>query len=339
MTHDIVVCGAGLAGSAVARRLAAGGARIALVGTESRPGCEGLSARSRALLVEEGLDASSGCIKGPFARRGVWGEGRALAGSESLVERSYLAKALCERAQAAGADYRHDVVTHTAREGNRWRLALQSGEVLEAPTLIEARGRRGVARCGPLLLAIGQRFRRATNGHCGTGIGVTDSGWCWWAEQGPMIWVQVIGRPRSAHPSRWIAATAARLPALKAALEGAEPDGAPVARPAHARLGVEEDDPSRWSVGDAALALDPLSGQGVYEALRGARLVAAAIQSAGDARRAMLAQRFVAQRYREAWSRAVRTAAELYRENGPRGEFWTRTAAAYDALPAGGMLT
>ena len=49
MMHDIIVCGAGPAGSVVARRLAAAGARVALVGMESRPGGEGLSARGRAL--------------------------------------------------------------------------------------------------------------------------------------------------------------------------------------------------------------------------------------------------------------------------------------------------
>jgi len=92
MTHDVIVCGAGPAGSATARRLASGGVRVALVGMDSRRGWEGLSARSCALLVEEGfgeglqesqedgLQEGSGeaarIIAGPFARRGEWANGR-----------------------------------------------------------------------------------------------------------------------------------------------------------------------------------------------------------------------------------------------------------------------
>jgi flavin-dependent dehydrogenase len=86
MTHDFLVYGAGPAGSVVARRLALTGARVALIGAASRPGWEGLSARSRALLIEEGLEEAD-CIKGPFARSGQWTSGRAVTGSEWLVER------------------------------------------------------------------------------------------------------------------------------------------------------------------------------------------------------------------------------------------------------------
>ncbi len=63
-----------------------------------------------------------------------------------------------------------------------------------------------------------------------------------------------------------------------------------------------------WRVGDSALALDPLSGQGVYEALRGARLVAAAIQSVRTGGDAARARRFVTERQEEAWRRGVRAA-------------------------------
>ena len=332
MTHDILVCGAGPGGSAVAQRLATAGVRVALVGTVSRPGWEGLSMRSRALLAEEGLDQQSGVIAGPFQRRGVWANGRAVAGIEWLVERAQLAAAACVRARGAGADYRQDTVMNVQRVAEHWRARLRSGAVLTAPLLVDARGRRGAERRGPLLLAYGQRFRRRTPGASGTGIGVTDVGWCWWAERDQALWVQVVGRPRAGHPAAWAAAAAAQVPALARALEGAVVEGDPVARPAHARLGLAEHEPTLWQVGDAAFALDPLSGQGVYEALRGARLVATAIQSVVDGGDALLAQRFIVERREEAWQRGVRVAAGFYRENGDRGAFWIETAAAYAAL-------
>jgi len=88
----------------------------------------------------------------------------------------------------------------------------------------------------------------------------------------------------------------------------------------------------RWRVGDAALALDPLSGQGVYEVLRGARLVATAVISVIRGGDSQPAQRFVAERQEESWTSGVRTAAAFYRENAARGAFWLETATAYERL-------
>ncbi len=349
MTHDVVVCGTGPAGGVVARRLALAGVRVAQVGMTSRPGWEGLSARSRALLADEGLDAAADVIAGPIARHGVWANGRVVAGIEWLVERSRLAAAVSATATAAGVEQRSDVVTNAQRVGGCWNVRLRSGAMLAAPLLIDARGRRGPQLRGPLLLAMGQRLRRGSRARSGTlasathsnatsatGIGVADFGWCWWAEHGQTLWVQVIGRPRAGHPAAWMTAAAAQIPALARALEGASLLGEPTARPAHARLGALGRDPTCWQVGDSALALDPLSGQGIYEALRGARLVAAAVQSVMDGGDAVLAQRFITERHEQAWLRGVRVAEDFYRENCAHGAFWRDTAAAYAALlPAG----
>lgn len=338
MTHDVVVLGAGPSGSVVARRLASAGARVALVGGASRPGWEGLSERSRALLAEEGEEVPAGVICGPFRRRGAWAGGRSVEGTEWLVERHRLAEALCGNARSAGADYRSDTVTGVIQEGGHWRAHLRAGGTLAAPLVIEARGRRGAERRGPLLLAVGQQFHVQRAGapgartQPGTQIHATDVGWCWWAAHARALWVQIVGRPRAGHPAAWLAAAAAQIPVLARVLDDAVPDGDPVARPAHARLGLAGCDPTRWRVGDAAVALDPLSGQGVYEALRGARLVATAIESVLGGGDAPLAQRFVAERQVESWARGVRMAAGFYRENAECSAFWADTAAAYEAL-------
>jgi 2-polyprenyl-6-methoxyphenol hydroxylase-like FAD-dependent oxidoreductase len=366
VSHDVLVVGAGPAGSVVAGRLAAAGARVALVGAAARAGCEGLSRRSVALLAEEGLEGkkgleqSCGVIDGPFRRGGEWG-GRRVEGMEWLVERPALAAALRGLARAAGVDDRRDTVTGLQWEGGQWRVFLHAGGSLAAPQVIDARGRRGPERRGPLLLAVGRQFRtrfRAAPGAQalpGTHIYPTEFGWCWWAARADALWVQVVGRPRgghpaiahsaqahaaAGHPAAWIAAAAAQIPALARALEGSLPDGDLVARPAHARVGCydrlnpspEPRDATRWRVGDAALALDPLSGQGVYEVLRGARLVATVVQSVMRGGEAPLAHRFVSDRQEEAWTNGVRTAAGFYRENAARGAFWSETATAYERL-------
>jgi 2-polyprenyl-6-methoxyphenol hydroxylase-like FAD-dependent oxidoreductase len=372
VSHDVLVIGAGPAGSVAARRLAAAGARVALVGAAARAGWEGLSRRSVALLAEEGLDGKEGfdgaeglervrgIIDGPYSRSGEWG-GRAVEGTEWLVGRRALADGLRARACAAGVDDRRDTVTDLGWEGGRWLARLRAGGMLAAPQVIDARGRRGPERHGPLLLAVGRQFRTrfrhaaAAPAQPGTHLHAIDFGWCWWAARADALWVQVVGRPRgtrpamalsaaayadAGHPAAWIAAAAAQVPALARALEGSLPDGNLVARPAHARLGLTvrgaardtARDTMRWLVGDAALALDPLSGQGVYEALRGARLVATAVQSVMRGGDAAPAHRFVTERQQESWASGVRTAAGFHRENVDRGSFWSQIAAAYERL-------
>lgn len=360
MTHDAVICGAGPAGSVIARRLAAAGVRVALVDAAARPratvrsgaavrpgmaagpranirrgveeqGVEGLSARSLELLAEEGVDLAD-VIAGPLARRGVWAGGRSVEGREWLIERAQLAEALRACARAAGADYRPGAATSSSRERDRWRIGLRGGGTLAAPLIIDARGRRGAQRRGPVLLAIGQRFRSRAAGPAGTGIGVTDAGWCWWAQYERMLWVQVVGRPHAGRPASWLAGAAAQVPELARALEGACAAGTAVARAAHARLGAPGNDPTLWRVGDAAFALDPLSGQGVFEALRGARLAATAILSVLTGGETLPAHRFITLRHEDAWANGVRAAAGFYGENAGRGAFWSDTAAAYQAL-------
>ncbi len=340
MTHEVLILGAGPAGSLVARQLAAAGIRVALVGGASRPGWEGLSARSVALLAAEGLDAAAdGLVAGPHARGGEWAGGRAVTGREWLVERRALAGFLRARARAAGADARVDTVLGVRFEGGLWRGRLRSGGMLAAPWLIDARGRRGAERRGPLLLALGQsyRWRRSAGGAVrpATHVQAADWGWCWWAVHREGLWVQVVGRPHASdtlrHPAAWLSA-AACLPPLAGLLAHAVADAAAVARPAHARLGLCPAGQSYWRVGDAALALDPLSGQGVYESLRGARLVATALGSVLGGGDAAAAHRFVRERQEEAWTRGVRVAAGFYREYAARSAFWADTADAYERL-------
>jgi menaquinone-9 beta-reductase len=348
LTHDVLIVGAGPAGSVTARRLAAAGIRVALIGGRTLAGSEGLSQRSVDLLAEEGVEvgAADG-ITGPHARRGIWAGGRTVAGSEWLVERGALAATLRRSALAAGADVHHDIVNRLDSQDGLWRAGLRDGGSLLAPITIDARGRRGAERRGPLLLSLGQRFRfssaHAAERYEGTHIEAMDDGWCWWAVRGQELWVQIVRQARSVtagskHPATWLAAAAAQSCALSRLLDEVTPCGAAVARPAHARLAHArlklpgDGTITRWEVGDAALALDPLSGQGIYEALRGARLVASAVQSALADGDDALAHRFVDERRHEAWAAGVRMAGAHYRENTERGAFWAQTAAAYERL-------
>jgi flavin-dependent dehydrogenase len=327
---DVIVLGAGPAGAVVARRLAAAGARVRVVrGAVPAAAREGYSRRTRDRLLEEGLDEVVATLEGPVPRGGVWGDGRAVHGLEWLADRARVAAALDAALARAGIARSAGPATRVGRGAGGFTVESAAGRHT-APLVVDARGRRGPQSRGPLLLALGRRYAHRS-GRPATRIAAWSGGWCWLADDGEQVFVQLVGRPRHGAPADWFATAAAHIDGL-APIVASAPAGPLVARPAHARLGRASPDPGLWRVGDAALALDPLSGQGVYEALRGAATVAAAVGGvlAGDD--AGLAARFVGERYRETWSRAVASAARFYGENAALGAFWSDTAAAYAHL-------
>ena len=321
----------GPAGTVVARRLAAAGAAVAVVsGAPPAAAREGYSRRTRERLLEEGLDEAVAALEGPVPRGGRWGEGRAVEGLEWLADRARFARALDAGLARAGVARVAGPAVRVARTAAGYVVECAAGRV-EARLVVDARGRRGPQSRGPLLLALGRAFAHRS-GQPSTRIAPWSQGWCWLGDDGEQVFVQVVGAARGGgRPVHWFETAAAEVAGVREIL--AAPAAGPlVARPAHARLGRESPDPGVWRVGDAALALDPLSGQGVYEALRGATVVAAALATVLEGGDAALAARFVAERYRETWAKAVATAARFYAENAALGAFWTDTAAAYAAL-------
>ena len=331
MTH-VVVIGGGPAGSTVARRLALAGIAVTHCVARAAGGQEGLSRRTVALLREEGVDGLPGILTGPVPRSGQWGDGRSVAGEEWLVDRQRLACLLQDAAARAGAVRCEDAVEAIGGEYPAFALRLRSGTSLQATCVVDARGRRGPECHGPTLLALGQAFRRARPLPAATEIHPLSWGWCWMVTIGPAFWVQLASVPGDHHPQHWLARAARDLPSLASALDGAVPTGESVARPSHARRGAGTARHGLIPAGDAAVALDPLSGQGVYEALRGARVAAAAVRSLLEGADAALVTRFLVERDDALWQRSVSMAADFYDENAALGAFWTDTAAAYRTL-------
>jgi menaquinone-9 beta-reductase len=329
VSYDIIVLGGGPAGSVVARRLASAGGRVLLVSGPRRSGLEGVSERTREMLVAEGIEAAE--IAGPFERQGVWG-GRPVVGREWLIQREHLAGALRERAAAAGAEVCNGYARRTWRAGDAWHLALRDGREFHGKVMVEARGRRGAEHSGPRLLALGSLYRVPHAGGGETRIEAAGFGWCWWARRGADLWVQVVSHPSAQAPRESMAAAIAQLPELARALAGASPAGPMRGSPAHARLGAGRAAKNLWYAGDAAVALDPLSGQGIYQSLSSARLVAAAIRSVAEGGELALAQRFIDERHADDFLRGVRIAGAFYRESAAHGPFWTETATGYQAV-------
>lgn len=332
MKIDVAVIGGGPAGCTVARRLARCGADVHLYTSGVVHGCEGLSRRTHELLLEEGLQSAAQGLRGPVARSGSWGNGRSVAGFEWLADRADLAARLREAAVTDRVRLHDDSVTSLEPRLGGMRVHTRGGADVHARFVVDARGRRGAEQRGPRMLAIGQRYARGAPLEPGTSVHPLPWGWCWLVQEGRRVWVQLVSRARQRHPGSWLAAATTELPALREALAGAEPTSALVARPAHARRALRAGPLHLFRVGDAAVGLDPLSGQGVYEALRGARVVATAVHSALQGESVELVQRFVSDRDDALWERSVATAADFYTENIALGPFWVETARGYREL-------
>lgn len=317
-TGEIIIVGMGPSGVALAAALAKQGIEVSLIdGGPPTPTIEGYSRRTLSLMGEFGLQHCLASLTGPLARNGTWGD-RSAHGYEWIGNRASLHGALRQDALDAGVTILRqrwaDELTRQARKDG-------------AKIVIHAYGRRGRANRGPLLLAISAKAP-SMSGQPKTSIGVWKRGWYWIADDGTNAQIQLVGHPRDGNPVHWFRLVSETCPEVKPLIGGL---GSHVlARAATARFALAED--PLTLVGDAALAIDPLSGHGVYESLLSARMHVAAVKTVLLHGRLELVRRYLSERRAETWTRTTGVAAKFYEEQEGRGPFWAKSALAYRHL-------
>lgn len=352
-TPAIVVLGAGPAGAATALGLAALGYDVSVVhAPATRALRESFSARVvaalRALGVEEALEA----IDAPCVRRVAWaGELRELPG-EALALRGAFDRGLARALARHGVRLAESAVAHVEERAGGARVQLAEGERIEAQFLVEARGRAapasGERTRGPATTCVVQAWRvpeRAPQ----LAVVSLPAGWAWLADDGRgALTTQLALDAREAATRAGLAAQLAE--ALRAnivcaeLLAGASPVGDAFARGASAQLDGALASERSLRVGDAALAVDPLSGNGVFQALSTALVAPAVINTLlRRPERAQLAREFYVARAREVFLRFARVSRDFYAAGAAHhgGAFWQTRAAwpdAEPAEPAGGAL-
>jgi len=291
--YDVLVVGAGPAGSAVAIHLARGGARVLLADRARFPRdkpCGG-GVTGRALR-------QSPCDIGPVVERVVdtfelrldYHRSFRRTSREPLIlmtQRRRLDAHLAEQAVAAGTSFRDGTRVDEIEIGSDGVTASVGGKPVTADLLIGADGANGVvARAAGLDVGIVRgvalegnvswdmldRDRYASTAMVELGSPAGGYGWLFpkgdhanlgvggWAEEGPRL---------RGHLSR-LARTYALDPAAITNVRGH--------RLPMRRVGVTSPSSGRiLLVGDAAGLVDPLSGDGMYEAFLSARLAAEAI--------------------------------------------------------------
>ena len=289
---DVLVAGAGPAGSAAAIHLARAGARVVLADKAAFPrdkpcggGVTGRALRHApcdvSAVVEHVVDGF--VFRSGYRTRVAR---RASAPLIDMTQRRRLDAHLAEQAAAAGADFRPAVAVSELDLGDARVAARVGGERVRASYLVGADGANGiVARAAGLGDGItagvalegnvswDDLSREPYSGTAWVEVGVVPGGYGWvfpkgehanlgvggWLSEGPRLRAHLerLAREHGLDPAALRDVRGPRLPMRR-----------PGAAAARGRVLL---------VGDAAGLVDPLSGDGIYEAFVSARLAAAAI--------------------------------------------------------------
>ncbi len=353
--NEILVLGGGPAGTLAAIHLRRLGFAVTVLWL-GRPfdALEGLSPRVAEALRHAGCEMALSGIGPAVPRRATWNAARIEVNEEYLIDRAAFDAALREDARAAGAGIIEGRMVSSTRGRDSWLVSLRRRdgrlEAVTASFLVDARGRRAPrsGRTGLRGLPTLALSRFYTVGEAAPGSFVTGfaDGWIWGAclDGGRAMVAAVLDGGRGAFGKTSAEAVFDQaLASLEDApdwLAGQAPPTGPVqVRDATPTLCDPLVEDRYLRAGDAACAVDPLSGQGLFEAVGSASAAAAVINTLlnkpGDAD---LARRFYEERQRSAFLRHARVGRDFYREEErwPERPFWARRRDWPDLEPAHG---
>ena len=319
LAAEILIAGHGPAGAIAAILLARAGASVTLVGrAPTADRIEGASVRLVAAMRAQGL-ATAGL--GPLVERRVkWGQLTGAPNREHRLSRRAFDAALVEQAAATGVR----VLTATIARVRPGLVTTTDGRDLRAGLVFEARGRRAPVtsarfRGAPSLSIAGY----AAQDRPDADVAALAEGWRWRIGGAGRTWAQVT-----------VDAEAARDPAqVWTRMTGMTPHGDLSVCASELRLTAPAFDPGMPRLGDAAVAMDPLSGHGLFWAL-GSALMAVPLAEALMQGQGELAARFYRDRVIGTFERQARVGRDFNRAAGLDGPFWTRRSAWPDEAAA-----
>lgn len=349
---DVVVLGAGPAGAAVAIGLKRLGYRVVVV-SKPRPfdSLEAVSDRVVAGMRAAGFDQAVSRIAAASPRQATWAGQTVAANTEHLVQRSDFDQALLSDLANHGVDVLVGRVRRCEPVASEWQVTVETAEghtsVQQAQFLVESRGRASPASAvprikGPATVSLLQHWQGPPLAPR-TGVESFSDGWAWLAARSDgrrylqlTLDVATAHVPAKPHLSTWFADKLQTLSQVAPFIDGAEPVGEVYGRTSTAIL-CQANVGDRWiRVGDAAMAVDPLSGNGMFQALSSALQAPAVINTLIRCpKRAELAMRFYEARIQNLFYRFARIGRDFYGTETGWAEkpFWRDRRAWPDAQP------
>lgn len=351
---DVIVGGGGPAGCAVAIGLRKLGYRVALVHAP-RPWqtCEGISARTCEGLRSAGLLQALAVVPAGSRRHVRWNGESSTANTEHLVPRQAFDAALLADVSAAGVELLPGRLRQAADpEGDGLQVHIETPagtpQLLHCRFLVDARGRSspgsGASQLrGPETVSLLQ-LRQGSAGVACSGVSSFTDGWAWLASSADGLrFVQLtVTADANRLPKRgaldgWFERQLEQLqPTAGLDLSG-KPLGEVVARGSTSILQGQLVTWNTLRTGDAAMAVDPLSGNGIFQSLSSALIAPAVIntllQYPGER---TLAAQFYQDRVRHTFLRFARTGRDFYRmeTRWPEAQFWRQRQCWPDAEPS-----
>ena len=336
----IIVAGSGPAGVVTASKLASLGHDVTILAVPQRnASMEGLSFRVLEGLRAAGLSEVLADLEAPVMRQSCWNGSEQSAGREWLAERSAFDARLTAAARKFATVHRAHLIA-AARGSETIRAAIEAPDgtrsILSADFLVDARGRTtpvgGPRLTGPETAVLCRRYDTGMSLPPSTWLETGPEGWAWLAvPRTGCAYLQItVAAARGSLPGRpalkaHFETLKAGFPGILARLHRAEPVGPLQARLATAGVCAEPAKGRYARVGDAAIAVDPLSGHGIFEAVAGAFAAAATINTIlHRPKERDLAYHFYRERTLSTfWARA-RSGRTHYRgeERWPRAPFW-----------------
>jgi len=341
----IVVLGAGPAGAATAIGLRRLGHTVTVVSQWRRfAAVEGVSQRVLEGLRHAGLGGALNQAAMPATRQVHWNGQHLQMNQEFLLDRQRFDRALRDDLQRAGVSVVEGRVRDVVHEGCH-QVCLDDGQVLITDFLVEARGRQAPLAAdrlrGPETVSL-LNVWQASPGAPASAVESLEDGWAWMArlEDGRCYWqatLDAAGLPGKAGLAEFCAARRASS-ALVAELfdESALVPAQVHARSSTAILAGECVGQDWIRVGDAAMAVDPLSGNGIFQSLSSALQAPVVINTLlRRPERAELARQFHQQRIEQLFLRFARIGRDFYgQEQGRAGQpFWARRQGWPDTQP------
>ncbi len=343
---EIVVLGAGPAGAAVALGLRRLGYSVRVVSEWRRfTAVEGVSQRVLDGLRQAGLRHALACAAAPSPRRVLWnGDGQSI-NQECLLDRPQFDAAIREDLREAGIEAREARVLKVESTDAGHLIHLDAREPLRADFLVEARGRSaplaGGRLRGPETLSLLNQWQEAP-GQPGSAVESLPDGWAWMAclADGRCYW-QITLDAGGLPPRDQLPDYCAQRRAESALVRELFGDAALQPASLHARSSTailfHEASGSNWlRVGDAAMAVDPLSGNGIFQSLSSALQAPAVINTMlKRPDRAELARHFHQRRVEHLFLRFARTGRDFYglEQRWPDQPFWRDRRNWPDAEP------
>jgi flavin-dependent dehydrogenase len=321
----ILILGAGPAGAAVALGLRRLGYRVSIVSEWRRfPALEGVSLRVLEALRAAGLEHALVDAALPSQRQVSWNGQQHAQNIEWLLDRPRFDRGLREDLQRAGVELIEGRVLAVQSSASGHQVQIEGHADLQADFLVESRGRQapalGKGLRGPETVSLLNRWQGAP-GATASAVESIEQGWVWMARQadGCCYWQLTVDVASAELPGKAQLLDYCRERRRTSALATAFfADGPEVDVHLHARSSTAILCPQvcgdNWiRVGDAAMAVDPLSGNGIFQSLSSALQAPVVINTLLRApERAALAQQFHRQRVEQLFLRFARIGRDFY---------------------------